>query len=77
MLGYGKIAYVNLTDKKVEIADVDEELAFKYIGGRGWAAYIIFKNIDEIIHGTHPSNFLVVTTGPLDGTIFKLSLIHI
>ena len=71
MLGYGKIAHVNLTDKRVEITDVDEELAFKYIGGRGWAAYIIFKNIDEIIHGTHPSNVLVVATGPLDGTIFK------
>ena len=71
MLGYGKIAYVNLTDKQVEVVDVDEELAFKYIGGRGWAAYIIFENLDQIIHGTHPSNVLVVATGPLDGTIFK------
>jgi len=71
MLGYGKIAYVDLADKRVEVADVDEELAFKYIGGRGWAAYIIFKNLDQIIHGTHPSNVLVVATGPLDGTIFK------
>ena len=70
MLGYGKIAYVNLTDKRVEVKDVDEELAFKYIGGRGWAAYIIFKNIDEIIHSTHPSNVLVVATGPLNATIF-------
>mgnify|MGYP000023414556 CR=1 FL=1 len=71
MLGYGKIAYVDLTDKQVEVVDVGEELAFKYIGGRGWAAYIIFENLDQIIHGTHPSNVLVVATGPLDGTIFK------
>ena len=71
MLGYGKIAYVDLADKRVEVADVDEELAFKYIGGRGWAAYLIFKNLDQIVHGNHPSNVLVVATGPLDGTIFK------
>ena len=70
MRGYGKIAEIDLSSEKIEIREPDERLAYDFIGGRGWAAYIIFKNLDQIIHGSHPSNILVIATGPLAATGF-------
>ncbi|MEM3819421.1 MAG: aldehyde ferredoxin oxidoreductase N-terminal domain-containing protein, partial [Nitrososphaerota archaeon] len=60
MYGYGKIAEVDLTNKKISIKDVDEYLAYEFIGGRGWTSYLIFKELDKIVDGLHPSNVLVV-----------------
>lgn len=71
MYGYGKIAEIDLEKNKIELKDVDEHLAYEFIGGRGWAAYFIFKEIDKIVDGVHPSNLLVVAAGPLTGTIFQ------
>ncbi|MCD6312792.1 MAG: aldehyde ferredoxin oxidoreductase, partial [Thaumarchaeota archaeon] len=70
MRGYGKIAEIDLSSEKIEIREPDERLAYDFIGGRGWAAYIIFKNLDRIIHGSHLSNILVIATGPLAATGF-------
>ncbi len=71
MLGYGRLAEVNLSDGKVEYREIDERLAFDFIGGRGWCAYTIFKELDKIVAPLHPSNVLVVATGPLNGVIFQ------
>ncbi|MCX8187660.1 MAG: aldehyde ferredoxin oxidoreductase family protein [Nitrososphaeria archaeon] len=68
--GYGKIAEIDLSSGGVEVKEPDERLAYDFIGGRGWAAYIVFKHLNEIVHGTHPSNVLVVATGPLAATGF-------
>jgi len=70
MRGYGKIAEINLSDERIEIKEPDERLIEDFIGGRGWTAYVIFKELDGIVHGTHPSNVLVVATGPLAATGF-------
>lgn len=70
MRGYGRIAEVDLGRGGVEIYEPDERLAYDFIGGRGWAAYLIYKNLDKIIHGTHPSNVLVIATGPLAASGF-------
>ncbi|MCS7136557.1 MAG: aldehyde ferredoxin oxidoreductase family protein [Nitrososphaerota archaeon] len=71
LLGYNRISYVDLRSGKVEVKDVDEELAYGFIGGRGWAAYILFKEIDNIVDSLHPSNVLVVATGPLTAVPFQ------
>ena len=71
MLGYGRIAEVDLSDGRIEYREVDEKLAYGFIGGRGWAAYFIFKELDRIVDATHPSNLLVVATGPLNATAFQ------
>jgi len=70
MHGYGRIAEIDLTEGRVRTYDPDERLIRDFIGGRGWCAQIIFENLNEIIHGTHPSNVLVVATGPLAATGF-------
>ncbi|MEM0089915.1 MAG: aldehyde ferredoxin oxidoreductase family protein [Nitrososphaerota archaeon] len=71
LLGYNKLSYVDLHSGKVEVKDVDEKLAYGFIGGRGWAAYILFKELDNIVDGFHPSNVLVVATGPLTAVQFQ------
>ncbi len=71
MYGYGRIAEIDLTDGKTVLRDVDDYLAYEFIGGRGWTAYIIYKELDKIVDGLHPSNVLVIATGPLTGTAFQ------
>lgn len=71
MYGYGRIAEIDLTDGKTVLRDVDDYLAYEFIGGRGWTAYIIYKELDKIVDGLHPSNVLVIATGPLAGTAFQ------
>jgi len=70
MRGYGKIAEIDLSGDRIEAREPDERLIQDFIGGRGWAAYAIFKNLDGILHGTHPSNVLAIATGPLAATGF-------
>jgi len=66
--GYAnRIAWVDLSNKKVEYREVDEEDARKFIGGRGLGGRILFK------HGVgkdplSPENLLIVMNGPLTGT---------
>ncbi|MCD6420836.1 MAG: aldehyde ferredoxin oxidoreductase family protein [Thaumarchaeota archaeon] len=70
MRGYGKIAEIDLAEERVSVYEPDERLVSDFIGGRGWCAYFIYKNLDRIVHGTHPSNVLVIATGPLAATGF-------
>ncbi|MCD6312347.1 MAG: aldehyde ferredoxin oxidoreductase family protein [Thaumarchaeota archaeon] len=70
MRGYGKLAEIDLERGNIETYEPDERLAYDFIGGRGWAAYLIYKSLDEIVHGTHPSNVLVIATGPLAASGF-------
>ncbi len=64
----GKILRVDLTKNKVSDQELDKDLAFNYVGGRGFAAKILW---DELKPGTDPlspDNLLIVATGPLSGT---------
>lgn len=63
--GYSKIADIDLTSRKVTTRDVDEKLALEYLGGRGWAASIIFDRVSVKTKPLDPKNVLVVATGPL------------
>lgn len=71
MIGYNKLSYIDLQTGRVELKDVEEELAYGFIGGRGWAAHILFKELDNIVDGLHPSNVLIVATGPLTAVPFQ------
>lgn len=64
-MGYSKIAEVNLGSQKVTTRDVDDKLAYEYIGSRGWAASIIFERVSLKTKPLDPKNVLVVAAGPL------------
>lgn len=65
LMGYQKIAEVDLGARKIATKDVDEKLAYEYIGSRGWAASIIFERVSVKTRPLDPKNLLVVAAGPL------------
>jgi len=76
--GYvGKILYVNLTDKSIREEPIDPKVAEKYIGGKGYALYLLYyKYLKEYmkkgispkdINPLGPENVLIFATGPITG----------
>jgi aldehyde:ferredoxin oxidoreductase len=67
MKGYtGKILRVNLSDGRVSKEEISEEMRSKYLGGRGFAAKILWdevRGVDPLSEG----NKIVFSTGPLTG----------
>jgi len=68
---HNRVARINLTTGEIAYEPVDDELARKYLGGRGLGVKYVFD------HGIHdplsPDNLLAVMTGPLTGTEVKMS----
>jgi len=64
--GYmGKILRVNLSTGKVSEEPINEQLAKNFIGARGYAAKIIFDEVDPKADPLGPENKLIFATGPL------------
>ena len=64
--GYmGKILRVNLSTKEVKVEPINEELARKFIGARGYAAKIIFDEVRRDADPLGEENKLIFATGPL------------
>ena len=48
ILGYnGKIAYIDLTSKSIEIKDLDPKIAEDYIGGVGLSAKLTYDILSD------------------------------
>jgi len=60
---------VDLTEEKVETKDLEVEVAEQYIGGRGLAIHYLIKNLKPKIDPLGEENILVISTGPLTGTL--------
>ncbi len=64
----GKMLRVDLTKGEWKAEDLDRNLAFKFIGGRGLGSKILYDEIDPKIDPLSSSNKLILATGPLTGT---------
>lgn len=71
-----KILKVNLTTKTMETEPVDEDAAKKYLGGKGYATYLLYQYLKEYeakgvaprdIDPLSPRNVLVFAAGPGTG----------
>ena len=68
MNGYGgHILRVNLSTGKISKEPTSPELARDYIGGRGFGAYFLYKEVPKGADPLGPENKLIVSTGPLAG----------
>ena len=68
MNGYGgNILRVNLTTGKITKEPTPPELARDFIGGRGFGAYFLFKEVPKGADPLGPENKLIVSSGPLSG----------
>lgn len=63
----GKLLRVNLTDGTIATEPLNEDLARKYIGGRGLGTKMLLDEIDPQVDPLSPENKMLVMTGPLTG----------
>jgi aldehyde:ferredoxin oxidoreductase len=63
----GQILRVNLTTKTFKVETFTEEFAHKWIGGRGFAAKILFDELKPGIDPLGPDNKFIVAVGPIAG----------
>jgi aldehyde:ferredoxin oxidoreductase len=75
--GYmGKILKVDLTNRTLKIETTNEEIARNYLGGKGYATYVLYQYLKEYasqgiapkdIDALGPKNILIFATGPGTG----------
>jgi aldehyde:ferredoxin oxidoreductase len=69
MFGYHKkLLRVDLTNRRMEVEDLDENLIQKYIGGLGIEAKILYEETGPQTDPLSPQNILMAVTGPFTGT---------
>lgn len=68
MLGWnGNFLRVNLTSRKWTVESFDLEFASKFVGGRGFAAKILWDRLPPWTDPLSPQNLLIFAAGPLTG----------
>jgi aldehyde:ferredoxin oxidoreductase len=68
--GYaGRILEVNLTEGKTKRIPLEWDIASKYIGGKGFAARLLYDHLPQGCDPFDPENLLVFAAGPLTGTL--------
>ena len=65
----GKIARINLTDKKVSIEDLEEEVIKKFLGGLGIAMRYLYDKVPPEVKPLEPENKLIFMIGPLTSLV--------
>jgi aldehyde:ferredoxin oxidoreductase len=69
LYGYtGATLRVNLTRGTVTKEKISEELCRRYLGGSGFVAHYLWKELEGGINPLGPGNKLVIATGPVTGT---------
>jgi aldehyde:ferredoxin oxidoreductase len=67
--GYcGKLLRVNLSNSKITIENLDPLFCRKYLGGSGFIAYFLLKEVKSNIDPLGPENKLIFALGPVTGT---------
>ncbi|TES98095.1 aldehyde ferredoxin oxidoreductase, partial [Patescibacteria group bacterium] len=64
----GKILRVNLAERKISEEEIPEEIAKKFLGGRGIAGKYLFDEVKPGIDPLGPENKLIFMSGLLTGT---------
>ena len=68
--GYnGKILRVNLTIGSISTEAITEQFCRKYLGGAGFVAYFLWKELKPGIDALSPENKLVFALGPISGLL--------
>ena len=68
MMTRGKLARIDLSSGKITEERADRKLYSKFLGGKGYAAYLLFKELLWKVDPLSPQNKLIFMTGPLTGT---------
>lgn len=64
----GKLLRLNLSEKKIAVEPLKEEIIKKFIGGRGLGAWLLWKELSTGVNPFSPENILIISVGRLAGT---------
>jgi len=71
MFGFwGKLLDIDLSKGAVRVSEVPEEVFRKFVGGRGLATWVLWRELGskwELVDPLSPDNIFLVLTGPLTG----------
>jgi len=68
--GYGgKILRVDLSTGEIRTEDIQPEFAKTYLGGRGFAAKLLYDSVKKGTDPLSPENKVIMATGPLSGAL--------
>jgi len=69
----GTILRVDLTRRKIVKQPLSKDLAYNFLGGRGFNAKILWDEVKPGIDPLSPENVLCIGVGPLNGTLMPMS----
>jgi aldehyde:ferredoxin oxidoreductase len=73
--GYtGKVLRVNLSKSSIHEEPTDPAITKGFLGGRGYAAKLLYDNLPLGAEPLSPDNLLIFSTGPLTGTIIPAAV---
>jgi aldehyde:ferredoxin oxidoreductase len=64
---HGQILRVNLTEEAITTEPIDDEFCRAYLGGAGFVAYYLLREIPPGIDPLSPENKIIFASGPLTG----------
>jgi len=69
MGGYWKrLLRINLTEGKIDVEGIPDDIISKYLGAKGISAYYFIKGLKSGIDPLSPENRIILATGPFQGT---------
>lgn len=72
--GYGgSYIDIDLSSGAIKIGETKIDLMEEYIGGKWFAAYYLYNNLDPRIDPLSPENIILVAAGPVTGSKIPLA----
>ncbi|MHA1674730.1 MAG: aldehyde ferredoxin oxidoreductase N-terminal domain-containing protein, partial [Promethearchaeota archaeon] len=66
--GYNnRTLYINISENTVQSKPVTEEMKEKFIGGKGFGLYHLWKGVKSTTKWNDPENEIIIATGPIGG----------
>ncbi len=65
---YNKVLHINLTRRSFEEEHINDEVYRTFLGGKGLASYLLFKNTQAGIDPLSEDNVIIFPTGPVTDT---------
>jgi len=69
----GEILKIDLDREEIKKEVTPRDLAERYLGGAGLAAYFLYRLVPPEMKPDSPQNWVILGTGPLNGTIMPCS----
>ena len=66
---YGRILFIDLTDKTFRIEKLPGEIYSRYLGGKGLGSHLLFQHNPAGVDPLDPENRLIFATGPVTGSM--------